>query len=277
MNLLFHYSVLYVEVLVIFISTYFTVCGTAYWLLYVRQNESLRTHKIQKRTPNKKSVWREIRWSVISMFVQAFMTVILLICISKGFTKVYLELGSHSRIYFVLSILLAFVLHDTYFYWMHRFMHLKTVFPYVHKIHHLSKTPSPWAIYAFHPVENIIDYSVFPILVFFIPLHPYALAFIIIYNMIMNLGGHFGFEFMPGRFRDTWLFKYGLTTTHHDMHHTKVNCNYGLYFNIWDRLMHTNHPAYEKTFMQVQEQISKNKNHEHNKRPAADYRTEIQE
>ena len=276
MNQLFHYCALYLEVLGIFISTYFIVCGTAYWLLYGRGDDSIRNHKIQKRMPTRKSMNREIRWSVISMFVQALMTLVLLICIGKGFTKVYFDFSGHSRIYFCVSILLAFVVHDTYFYWMHRFMHLKAVFPFVHKIHHLSKTPSPWAIYAFHPVENIIDYSVFPILVFFIPLHPFALAFIIVYNMIMNLGGHFGFEFMPGKYQHTWLFKYGLTTTHHDMHHAKVNCNYGLYFNVWDRLMRTNHPEYEKTFMQVQEQIHLNKTHEHSNKPSADYRPEIQ-
>lgn len=276
MNLLIHYCVLYLEVLGIFISTYFMVCGAAYGLLYGRRNPGIRNHKIQKRLPTKKSISREIRWSVISMFVQALMTVILLIFINRGYTRVYFELSRYSLVYFFMSIFLAFAVHDTYFYWMHRFMHLKVVFPYVHKIHHLSKTPSPWAIYAFHPAENIIDYSIFPILVFFIPLHPFALAFIIVYNMIMNLGGHFGFEFMPGKYQNTWLFKYGLTTTHHDMHHAKVNCNYGLYFNLWDRLMNTNHPEYEKTFMQVQEQINQNTNHEHNIKSSADYRAEIQ-
>jgi linoleoyl-CoA desaturase len=257
MNTLIHYSVMYLEVLGVFVSSYFLVCGVSWRMLYGRENENLLTHKIQQRKPAKKSIQREIRWSVISMFVQAFMTVILLICIGKGYTKLYFHFNEHSLVYFFVSILLAFVIHDAYFYWMHRFMHLKAIFPIVHKIHHLSKTPSPWAIYAFHPVENIIDYSIFPILVFFIPLHPYALAFVIIYNMIMNLGGHFGFEFMPAKYFNTWLFKYGLTTTHHDMHHAKVNCNYGLYFNIWDRLMQTNHPEYEKTFMKVQEQINK--------------------
>jgi sterol desaturase/sphingolipid hydroxylase (fatty acid hydroxylase superfamily) len=37
------------------------------------------------------------------------------------------------------------------------------------------------------------------------------------------------------------------------MHHRLVKCNYGLYFNIWDRLMGTNHPDYEKSFDQIVE------------------------
>lgn len=32
--------------------------------------------------------------------------------------------------------------------------------------------------------------------------------------------------------------------THHDMHHTSGNSNFGLYFTWWDRMMGTEHPQY---------------------------------
>jgi len=32
------------------------------------------------------------------------------------------------------------------------------------------------------------------------------------------------------------------------MHHRYVTCNYGLYFNLWDRLLGTNHPQYHQQF-----------------------------
>ena len=35
------------------------------------------------------------------------------------------------------------------------------------------------------------------------------------------------------------------------MHHEKLRGNYGLYFNIWDRLMGTNHADYEARFREV--------------------------
>ena len=38
------------------------------------------------------------------------------------------------------------------------------------------------------------------------------------------------------------------TTTNHAMHHEKMRGNYGLYFNVWDRLMGTNHAEYEERF-----------------------------
>jgi sterol desaturase/sphingolipid hydroxylase (fatty acid hydroxylase superfamily) len=41
------------------------------------------------------------------------------------------------------------------------------------------------------------------------------------------------------------------TPTNHVMHHEKLRGNYGLYFNVWDRLMGTNHKDYEKRFEEV--------------------------
>ena len=35
------------------------------------------------------------------------------------------------------------------------------------------------------------------------------------------------------------------------MHHRFVRCNYGLYYNVWDRLMGTNHERYEDEFDRV--------------------------
>jgi sterol desaturase/sphingolipid hydroxylase (fatty acid hydroxylase superfamily) len=39
--------------------------------------------------------------------------------------------------------------------------------------------------------------------------------------------------------------------THHAQHHEKFHANYGLYFNVWDRLMGTNHRDYERRFAEV--------------------------
>ena len=57
----------------------------------------------------------------------------------------------------------------------------------------------------------------------------------------MNVLGHLGFELYPKGFTTHWLGKWNNTSTHHNMHHKYYNCNYGLYFNIWDRIMGTNH------------------------------------
>ena len=41
------------------------------------------------------------------------------------------------------------------------------------------------------------------------------------------------------------------SVTHHAQHHEKFRANFGLYFNVWDRLMGTNHRDYEHRFAQT--------------------------
>ena len=36
---------------------------------------------------------------------------------------------------------------------------------------------------------------------------------------------------------DTWLGKVINTATNHVQHHEKPRGNYGIYFNVWDRVM----------------------------------------
>ncbi|MCX6197873.1 MAG: hypothetical protein NTY88_01450 [Bacteroidetes bacterium] len=48
-------------------------------------------------------------------------------------------------------------------------MHLKKVYPYVHLIHHKSVNPTPWAAFAFHPLEAVGQVLILPIMVFAMP------------------------------------------------------------------------------------------------------------
>ena len=60
--------------------------------------------------------------------------------------------------------------------------------------------------------------------------------------------GHCGYEIYPRWFMKTplgWLIN---SVTHHAQHHETFRANYGLYFNVWDRLMGTNHPEYRTRF-----------------------------
>jgi sterol desaturase/sphingolipid hydroxylase (fatty acid hydroxylase superfamily) len=168
----------------------------------------------------------------------------------------YFDVSKHGWLYLAGSSILIIFFYDTYYYWLHRFMHLKWVFPWVHKTHHLSHTPSPWATLAFNPPETVLEFAIYPLMLFLVPLHPIALGCFVLYNIILNTAGHIGFEIVPhSHFRHP-LLKFSLTVTHHDMHHSKINCNYGIYFSIWDRIMGTNHKDYEKTFDQVHDQKS---------------------
>jgi sterol desaturase/sphingolipid hydroxylase (fatty acid hydroxylase superfamily) len=130
-------------------------------------------------------------------------------------------------------------------------MHHPRVFRLVHRTHHHSRNPSPWAAYSFSPVEAVVEAGIFPLVVMTIPIHPGALSLFLLWQIVFNVIGHTGFEYHPQRFMDSpvrFLFN---TPTNHIMHHESAGGNFGLYFNVWDRLMGTNQRAYQRRFRSV--------------------------
>lgn len=184
------------------------------------------------------------------------MIVILGYFFNLGYTTVYTDISEHGIVYLFLTIAGGIFLHDAYFYWVHRFMHIPLIFKYVHKVHHQSQNPTPWAAFSFHPIEAILEFAIAPIILFTIPVHPIALLSFSLYMMLSNVMGHLGFELFPKYFTRHWFGQWLNSSTHHNMHHRYVNCNYGLYLNLWDRLMKTNHDKYHDTFDEVKARVN---------------------
>jgi sterol desaturase/sphingolipid hydroxylase (fatty acid hydroxylase superfamily) len=147
------------------------------------------------------------------------------------------------------STLAVILIHDTYFYWTHRWMHHPSVYRWVHAVHHRSTAPTPWAAFAFHPIEAVIESGSLVPLVWLVPLHPGAILISVIYLALMNVLGHLGYEFFPAWVARTGLWDWQNVTTHHDWHHRTMRGNYSLYFNFWDRVCGTNDPAYRAQFL----------------------------
>lgn len=148
-------------------------------------------------------------------------------------------------------VLVSILIHDFYFYLTHRMMHHKLIFKYVHKVHHNSTDPSTWAAFAFHPFEAVIEASIVLILVFIMPIHPLAIFSFLVYMTLMNVIGHLGFELFPKNTVTNPILKWSNTSTHHNMHHRYFNSNFGLYFNIWDKVFKTNHENYISNFQRI--------------------------
>ena len=218
---------------------YFIPAGLWYYLFYVKKREKWKYMRIQSQFPSAKQIKREIRYSVLSISIFSVISVFLYYCIMQGYTKMYFKISEHSLLYFIFSPFIIIVIHDALFYWTHRFMHIKKVFKYFHLVHHKSKNPSPFSIFSFQPGEALIEYSIYPVIFFLIPIHPVMLIIFMFYNILVNLAGHGGFEFMPENFRTHKVFRWQNSVTNHDMHHTNLNYNYGFYFTFWDRMMNT--------------------------------------
>ncbi|WP_434381984.1 sterol desaturase family protein [Melittangium boletus] len=190
---------------------------------------------------------REVAYSLVSLTIFGLVGVLMYGLAQAGLSRFYVD-DRYGLGWFLLSIPVMLLLHDTYFYWTHRFMHWKPVFKHVHRVHHLSHDPSPLAAYAFHPLEAVIEAGIGPLIMLTLPVHRHAFLIFLTIQLAMNVLGHLGFELFPRGFMRSPLGRFLNTTTHHHQHHQKTNWNFGLYFNLWDRLLGTNHPRYEEAF-----------------------------
>ena len=186
--------------------------------------------------------WREMRLSVMNLPFFALSATIGYVLYRQGWTQVYLNIGDRSWLYFAVTVLLSVGIHETYFYWMHRLLHWKPMFRHVHRVHHLSRTPTSWAGYATHPVEGLLmsgNLILYPLL---FPVHPLAIVLYLVVQMIYSSLGHCGYDTFPRVFRLYWYLAWHNTPSHHDDHHRYVRGNFSHYVNFWDLLMGTTLP-----------------------------------
>jgi sterol desaturase/sphingolipid hydroxylase (fatty acid hydroxylase superfamily) len=228
---------------------WYGLLASATWLgFYVLFRSRLRQRRVAPRDPVAGQVRREILHSVRSIAIFGLVTAAVLFAAALGWTRLYWRVDQYGWEWLVASVGVMVLMHDAYFYWTHRLMHHPRVYRLVHRTHHLSTSPTPWAAYAFSPAEAVVQAGIGPLIVFTVPTHPLAFGTFMVWQITFNVLGHCGYEILPWWFMRTplgWLLN---SVTHHAQHHERFRANYGLYFNVWDRLMGTNHPDYEGRF-----------------------------
>ncbi len=230
---------------------YIIFAGAAFLIVWVWKKEYFYAFRIQKNFPEKQKIINEIKYSFLTFCIFGIVGIGVFVASKMGYTKIYSEISQYGYAYFFLSIAIAILIHDVYFYFAHRLMHHKWLFKKVHSVHHQSTNPSPWASFSFHPLEAVLEAAIVPILVVIMPIHPLAIVSFMFFMTFMNVLGHLGVELYPNWFLKSQWTNWNNTSLHHNMHHQKFNCNYGLYFNWWDRLFGTNHPTYFQEFHRI--------------------------
>lgn len=183
---------------------------------------------------------REVGWSLASAAIYGIPAgIVAWGWQSLGWTRIYSDVSAYPLWYLPLSVFLYLFLHDTWFYWTHRWMHRPAVFRIAHAVHHDSRPPTAWAAMSFHPVEALTGAVVIPALVFAIPIHVGALGLVLGIMTVMGVTNHMGWEIFPRAMWQGPLGAWLITASHHQRHHEEYGCNYGLYFRFWDRMCRT--------------------------------------
>ena len=228
----------------------FGAAGVAliYWLL----RRWTAPRRIQQRTATLADRRRELWLSVQTIAIFGVVDLIAFALITYGVVKI--AQGFDPAI-FAVQIVAVVVLHDAYFYWMHRGLHLRMMFRRAHSAHHLSRTPTSWAAYAFAPIESVFEGIYVPLFLLiwtqFVPAYALAIFIFLGHQIARNAIGHSGHELAWSGFTRSPLTGWMTTTTHHDLHHSEGKSNFGLYFTWWDRMMGTEHPRYHERFEAV--------------------------
>ena len=240
---------------IIIFGRYLVMAGFAYLIFYVWRRQALLRRKIQQRFPRSSDYWREIGYSALTSLIFGVTAWLCLGTPLRQYTQFYSKIDQYSITWLLLSIPLVIIIHDTYFYWMHRLMHHPKVYRRAHLVHHLSVNPSPWAAFAFHPLEAVAEAAIIPILLFSLPLHPIAFLSFVLFMLVFNVYGHLGYELFPKRMYKHPIGQWINSTVYHNLHHEKFQGNYGLYFTFWDRICGTLRQDSADKVMQVQERM----------------------
>jgi Delta7-sterol 5-desaturase len=219
-----------ISLLAIIFIRYITV---AYVYNYIVKAITKSTYNIYKEKASQ--IKKEIKWSFLSSVVFCLYGGFSFWAYQNGWTQIYGQVSDYPLWYFVSSIFIILLFYETYYYWLHRWMHLPSVFRIVHKVHHESIHSTVFTSFSFHPLEAILQSLFFPIIIFLIPLH---YAVIIIVLMVMTLSAvinHSGIEIFHNRF----ILKNFIGSSHHHLHHKQFKTNFGLYLTWWDKWMKT--------------------------------------
>ncbi len=239
----------FLDVLYFDLGRYLIAAGAMTVLLLLFRGWA-KARRIQSRGASRKDYQREFFSSLRTVIVFGVTTLATLIGTEFGVIKLKLDAAPLLTVAWQTALII--VIHDAYFYWIHRAMHSKRLFRATHLHHHKSRTPTPWAAYSFSTWEAAFEAAFVPLFLLATSLMGFAYAgfamFLFLWHMIIrNVMAHAGHEILPAGWVDNPLVSWISTTTHHDLHHSEGH-NYGFYFTWWDQWMGTEHPRYKEEF-----------------------------
>ncbi|XP_065184952.1 lathosterol oxidase-like [Sycon ciliatum] len=175
----------------------------------------------------------EIATSMMSAPLMVLPTALMFLLEVRGLSRLYDGFPSGPSMVLTLGRdLFGFLFFtDMMIYWIHRLLHHRLVYKYLHKLHHKWKIPTPFASHAFHPVDGFLQSLPYHLYPFLFPLNKVVyLTFFVFVNM-WTVSIHDGYYSVPDNLK---YFVNG--SAHHTDHHLYYDYNYGQYFTLWDRL-----------------------------------------
>jgi len=94
---------------------YSIIAGITFLIFYILFKRKFQVKRIQKYFPKNKDYAREILFSFITLIIFALYAFSLRSPFIREHGNIYINFNEHSLLYFIISIILTIVIHDTYF------------------------------------------------------------------------------------------------------------------------------------------------------------------
>lgn len=157
--------------------------------------------------------------------------------VPTGFTWSIEQASGGSWALMIGQFTLGVVLVDAWTYWKHRLLHWRPLFAF-HAAHHGYRDPTAYAAFAIGPVEALLTFwplwiACIPAASHYLPVYYGLVSGFVLLNLYLHAGVTFGWAewFVPrtGLNSSAW----------HNIHHQRVDANFGEVSYLWDRLMGT--------------------------------------
>ena len=223
-------------------ARYVLIAWLVHALIWGRKDGRVRGRRLNRDRPKPATMRHELKLSLVSSWIYALPAAVVIEAWKHGGTLVYLDVGKYGIAWLIVSGAIYLFVQDAYYYWLHRLLHVKPLFRYLHAGHHRSRQPTAYASFAFDWGEAALTAWVLPALTFFVPIHPIVIVVLLSVMTIAAVLNHSGAEVLPDWLVKSWFGDQLISASRHSLHHSHFDANFGLYFTYWDRLLGTDMP-----------------------------------
>ncbi len=168
----------------------YVLAAGAVWLLLIALGRRMAGRRILDGIRQPGQIRREFTYSLSTVVIFATNGLLVWLLAKAGTLEIYSDVALRGWPWWWMSLVLIIVAHDAYFYWTHRLLHQRRWFRAVHGHHHASLHPTPWAAYAFHPVEALVQAAFLPLFLLAVPVHGAVIVVFLIHMILRNAIGH---------------------------------------------------------------------------------------